>query len=161
MTTNAQEIKQVTHTGILNLKGPVDEIFPLFTPMGEYQWIPGWEVELIYPEAQEPQQGTIFVNSHFPDVKTYWLTIAYDSEQRLAIYANVTPDVWIMRLDITCEEGSDNDTLAKMTYAVTSLSDHGNRVLDHMFNQETFHKRIIQFEEWINYSLLQGKPMPE
>jgi hypothetical protein len=160
MTKKTQELKQITNTGMLNLKGPPDEVFPLFTPMGEYQWIPGWEVELIHPQTPEPQQGTVFVNSHFPDVKTYWLTISYDTEQRLAIYANVTPDVWIMRLDITCEAGSEDNTLAQMTYAMTSLSDHGNKVLDHMFNQESFNERIAQFEKWINFSLVHGKPMP-
>ena len=160
MSETTYKVKEIVRSGKLPVDAPPERVLPLFTPMGEYQWIPGWDLELIYPEGDEPRQGTIFINRHLPDAKTYWLTIAYDPDRRVATYVNVTPEIWIMRLDVTCEATPENTTAVTMTYALTSLSDQGERIVDHLFSEDAFQARIQQFEAWLNYALVHGEPKP-
>lgn len=160
MSTKAAGLKQAKRTGVLHLNGTPDEVYPLFTAQGELRWLPNWDPELIYPDQEETEEGTIFISSHAPDVKTYWLTISYDPETRRTIYANVMPDIWIMRLDIACDPGPNDTTTASMTYTLTGLSETGNKVVEQMFGEEAFQARTRQMEQWINHYLAHGEMAP-
>lgn len=159
MTTKAASLKRIKQTGVLSLNGLPDDTFPLFTAEGEYHWIPGWDPELIYPNREKTEDGTIFISSDIPGHKTYWLTVSYDPETRRAIYSSVTPDVWIMRLDVACDPGPDDTTIASMTFTFTGLSKAGNNVVEQMFGEKVFEARARQMEQWINHYLAHGKPM--
>src|SRR5512135_1664224 len=44
----------VTRTGHLTFDAPVEKVFPLFTPLGERNWAPGWNPEILYPADGTP-----------------------------------------------------------------------------------------------------------
>ncbi|WP_214470513.1 hypothetical protein [Mesorhizobium sp. dw_380] len=37
------------------LAGPIDRVFPLFTPIGETLWVEGWQSEFLHPKNGETQ----------------------------------------------------------------------------------------------------------
>src|SRR5579864_5921770 len=41
--------QSVTRTGTIHLNGPIARVFPLFEPIPEKLWAPGWEPKVVYP----------------------------------------------------------------------------------------------------------------
>lgn len=37
-----------------------ERIFPLLCPVLEYDWVPGWECELVYTESGVAESGAVF-----------------------------------------------------------------------------------------------------
>src|SRR5258706_16458471 len=43
------EAKAITHRGLIRLAAPVERVFPLFGPVREKLWAPGWNPQIVYP----------------------------------------------------------------------------------------------------------------
>ena len=82
----------VERTAVIHLDGEIDAVFPLFTALGEYHWIPGWKAEFIYPASGEPMTNNVFTTRHADQATTTWVTVDYDPAAHHVEYANVTPD---------------------------------------------------------------------
>src|SRR5262249_45979653 len=52
--------KAVRFVGKISLTGPVDEVFQLFSPLGERLWVPDWKPELLHPPGVSWEAGLIF-----------------------------------------------------------------------------------------------------
>jgi hypothetical protein len=131
----------------------------LFTSQGEYNWIPDWETTFIFPDQPDTEPGTIFAHVLVPGKTSYWYTVQYDSELMHTIYISITPDIWMMRLDVTCEAGPDDTTVASLDYQAISLSRNGERVLEKLFGEESPASLVHHMEGWINEYLSTGKPV--
>ena len=46
------------------INAPVEDIFPLLGPIREYDWIPGWEADMIWSESGFAEEGAICGVSH-------------------------------------------------------------------------------------------------
>ncbi len=143
------------------LNAPPDITYPLFTAQGEYYWIPGWETTFIYPDQPDAEPGTCFAHVLVPGKQTYWYTVQYDPELKQAIYVSVTPNIWIMRLDITCKDNPDDTTIAALKYEFTSLSKMGEKVIERLTGQDGSASFGSQIEGWINEYLATGKSVEE
>ncbi|MBN1122087.1 MAG: hypothetical protein JXJ17_13490 [Anaerolineae bacterium] len=141
------------------LNAPPDITYPLFTAQGEYYWIPGWDTTFIFPEQPDAEPGTCFAHVLVPGKQTYWYTVQYDPELRQTIYVSVTPDIWIMRLDVTCEDGPGDTTIATLKYEFTSLSKTGETVIERLTGQDGSESFGSQIDGWINEYLATGKPV--
>ncbi len=59
-----------SHT--IELRGSREEIFPLFTPLGETDWVPGWDPTFHHPRSGELAEGGIFTTSQDGEPDTIW-----------------------------------------------------------------------------------------
>ncbi|RWA97127.1 hypothetical protein [Mesorhizobium sp.] len=59
------------------LSGPIDRVFPLFTPTGETLWVDGWDPEFLHPQDGETRQGMVFRTAH-GDETTLWACTDWD-----------------------------------------------------------------------------------
>ena len=71
----------------VQIKAPVQKVFPLCCPVEEYRWIPGWKCHLIHCPNNKVELGTIFsevssapflLNSFLG--KTTWTAIVHDPD---------------------------------------------------------------------------------
>lgn len=53
-------VKRETRLYVATINHPASEIFPLLCPTREYDWIEGWECDLLYSESGIAEQDCIF-----------------------------------------------------------------------------------------------------
>jgi hypothetical protein len=76
-------------TGHITVELPPDEAFRLFTPLGEQDWVPGWQPRFAAPTSDDSAPGTVFQTSaHGED--TVWVVTDREWGRRIR-YARFSP----------------------------------------------------------------------
>jgi hypothetical protein len=106
---------------------PPGEAIRLFTPVGERDWVEGWDPQFPAGESGDGSEpGKVFTTeAHGPF--TVW--VAVDREADRVRYARVTPGVWAGTVEVRLGAADDGGTTAEVTYDLTALSDEGEREL--------------------------------
>jgi hypothetical protein len=141
----------VTRSAVIHLNGAPAEVFPLFTAVGEYQWIPGWNPELIYPPSGEPMRNNVFATRHGDSPKTIWVTVDYDTAALHVEYVNVTPESHVQRVEIQCRPASDG-TEAQVTYTRIATAEAGSAVVE-AFSESAYTEMMQHWQAAINHYL--------
>src|SRR6185369_5976608 len=64
-----------SQSGEILIPGPIDKVFPLFTPKGELLWIPTWKYTPVFPPSGETERDMVFRTD---DGATTWTLAVYD-----------------------------------------------------------------------------------
>ena len=148
--------KSVTHSATIWLAAPLERVFIFFTPIGEKQWAPGWEPEIVYPLDRDVTEGMVFkTKEKFGE--TFWVITEYDLARHTVAYANVTPGYILNRIRIVCRDAG-NETDATVTYSHVALGEEGNRFIERM-DAAAYKAKMAHWTEAINYALKMGRPM--
>lgn len=145
----------VQRTAVIHLDGDIDAVFPLFTALGEYHWIPGWKAEFIYPESGEPMTNNVFTTRHAEQATTTWVTVDYDTAAHHVEYANVTPDSHAQRIEIQCQRAADGGTDAEVTFTLIAITEAGKAAYD-LFTEAAYAERMAWWIEAINHYTQHG-----
>ena len=149
-------MKHVERQHRIVVSGPVDRVFPLFTPIGETQWVPGWHPEFLHPESTETREGMVFRTGQGSEL-TLWSCIAWDPAKCHVRYARVTPSSRFGFVDVVCREPSAGQKEAVVTYTFTALNDDGASYLTSLSN-EAFIDMIddwqVRIDKWLNENRL-------
>lgn len=113
-------------TGIVAVPAPLERAFPLFTPLGERRWAPGWEPRFQYPADGEPNVGATFTTRGEDGRETIWMILDWDPAEHRVRYARVTPGLKTGTVEVTCAPGARATTVATVTYELTALSPEGD-----------------------------------
>ncbi|HZQ23813.1 MAG TPA: hypothetical protein VFA89_13560 [Terriglobales bacterium] len=154
--TAADSAKSASHTGVIRLQGMINRVFPLFTPIEEKQWAPGWDPKPINPADGKVQEGMIFETDGPPRI--IWVVTKYDPGSHEIDYLTLGPDI-VRQLKIRCSY-ENGTTTAQVTDTVTAISDHGNDMVERN-TQEKHEARIQHWEMAINHLLKTGKRIEE
>jgi hypothetical protein len=154
MTAFAAKHVERTHT--IHLSARPSEVFPLFDPLGERLWAPGWEPQFLYPAAEHPEAGAIFVTPQHSGPTVIWAITALDHQGRRIEYLRVTPEEQLARIVITCAGLPDGTTEARVTYAYTALAERGNAFIEG-YTDEYHRERLAGWEQAINHFLRHGR----
>lgn len=149
--------QSVTRTGTIHLHGPIAKVFPLFEPIGEKAWAPGWEPQVVYPTNEAAQNGTVFLtyDDHGKN-ETYWAIIEYDTHRHRITYINVIPNYQVRRITVECREIAPDKTDATVSYSYTGTTSRGNDDL----LKKTEERYAAEMQHWtqaINHYLETGK----
>ncbi|RWP31427.1 hypothetical protein [Mesorhizobium sp.] len=120
------------------LSGPIDRVFPLFTPTGETLWVDGWDPEFLHPQDGETRQGMVFRTAH-GDETTLWACTDWDP----VALCPVTPDSRFGFVEVACRPTADGGTEASIAYTFTALSTAGRSYLSEL-TEDAF----AQIEGW-------------
>ena len=131
-----------SQTGELQLHGPVEKVFSLFTPKGELLWIPTWKYTPLYPPSGETEQDMVFRTD---DGATTWTLAHYDPPRR-SVYVLMNADV-VGRIEVTCRGASPNETEMRITYTWTALTDKGAKSFA---TAEHFQARMDSWKKWLD-----------
>ena len=122
---------QVTRAMSLDLPGSADAAFPLFGPVDEAKWAPGWSPRFVspLPGAQSPD-GAIFTTGD-ADPPVVWVMTDFDPEARIVRYVNVRSGHLVIQLWISVSVVSPHASRAEVTYRYTLLGPGGREAMDH------------------------------
>ncbi len=119
----------VLRSATIRLDAPPERVFPLFTPLGERAWVPGWEPRFVWPADGEARTGAVFTTRARGEPETIWTIAHHDAERFHVVYARTTPGVRAGRVEVRCTPAGDGRTEAEVTYTFTGLSQRGNDLL--------------------------------
>lgn len=142
---------RVTRSDEITINGPIDKVFPLFTPAGEKLWIPHWRYVPIYPAGGETERDMVFRT----DEQTLWTLAAYDPPHR-SIYVHTSPEE-LARIEVECSVIDSNRTRIRITYVITAITEHAQQVAAVHQSEEEFRKKMEQWKQWLDaYAMKEG-----
>ena len=141
------QARSITLSGSFALPMAPAEAFPLFSPLGEKSWVPGWDPELIHPPGVEWERGLIF---RTPEERgdAIWVVTALDRERHEAEYHRVEAARYVARVHVRCAAGPGGGTSVHVTYTFVGLSDVGNQDIAAM-SQEAYVQKMQRWRGWI------------
>ncbi len=147
--------QRVTRSHVIHLPATVEEVFPLFEPLGEKHWAHGWDPEMLSPASGIAEEGTVFTTQHAGEPAKIWTIITYERERTHVAYFNVLPQSHTSRIDVACAPSGVRASTARITYTLTALTEQGNSYLA-TFTQEHYEAYIESWQTAITHYLLHG-----
>ena len=138
-------------TGRILLGGDVERIFPLFSPLGEKLWVPGWNPRIIHPEGADWEEGMIFLTGE-ESGEAVWRVTRLDLASHEVVYHRLEPLRYVARVEVRCREAWGGSTEATVRYSFIGLTDEGNREIAAM-TQEAYDAKMGRWKEWIRSAL--------
>ena len=112
-------------SGTLEVPAPIEQAFPLFSPPGERDWVPGWDPEYVHPPGSAWEEGQVF-RTREERGEAVWVVARLDHEGHAAEYYRVEPGRYVAHITVRCREKAAGLTEVATTYAFTGLSDIGD-----------------------------------
>src|SRR5438132_11339958 len=85
------ELEQRSQSFTIFLKGSVADVTPLFGPVREAEWAPGWAPHFLHPPESGQREGTVFTTTTKDGKEKLWLLTAYDLSQGRVEYVFIAP----------------------------------------------------------------------
>jgi len=141
----------------ITLNGGLNTVFPLFGPVEEAKWAPGWSPNFVLSTDNTIEEHTVFTTkAHHPQEADYtWVISKYAPESAQVEYTVFAAErLWW--ISIHCSETIDDvHTVAEICYTFVGLTDKGNMMNKHIMTVMFAHD-LKDWEEQINYYLESG-----
>jgi hypothetical protein len=103
----------------------VEELFPLFCPVREADWIPGWDCELIYTDSGYAEDKCVFKTDKANSVGDgVWVFTGYE-KNKFVEFVRFQEDV-LTHAKITVTDNHDGTVTATWNMVITALTERGN-----------------------------------
>lgn len=109
----------------------VGDAFPLFTPKGEEDWVPGWKPRYFAPESGETGKDMLFATGDGPD-RTWWTCLDWEPNRHFVRYLRLTPDNRAAFVEVTCRAHGTDMTAVTVKYDIQALGPAGEDYLAEM-----------------------------
>lgn len=138
----------VTLTGTIVLAAPVDEVFELFSPLGEKKWVEGWNPQILFPKGGTWNQGMVF-RTFSPGQEATWIVAELDLHAHRVVYYRVEPARLVARVEVRCRALAADRTEATIVYSYVGLTQAGN---DHLaeWTDAAYKAKMDRWEGVIN-----------
>jgi hypothetical protein len=113
-------------TRAFDADAPVARVFPLFGPVEERRWAPGWDPELLHLVDDGVGVGTVFRTRAGAGGDVIWVLADYDATAHQARYVRVAPLTHAGTIAVRCEAQGADRTRVTVRYALTSLTPVGD-----------------------------------
>lgn len=109
----------------------VEELFPLFCPAREADWIPGWDCELIYTDSGYAEDKCVFKTDKSGSAEDgVWIFTGYEKNKFIE-FVRFQQDV-LTHTKITVTDNHDGTVTANWNIVATALTERGNREVGKM-----------------------------
>ncbi|HYH81276.1 MAG TPA: SRPBCC family protein [Longimicrobium sp.] len=143
-----------TRRGTLHLHAPPAHVFPLFTPEGEREWVPGWSPRYAWPPDGSVRIGTTFFTEHAGRATT-WMVASHEPGVRV-VYTRVTAGLNAVRVEVSCAPEGEGSAVT-VRYDYVGLTPAGNESIEQV-TQPRFAEWMREWEQSINTVLAAGSP---
>lgn len=139
------------------LNGKINEVFRLFTVLGEKKWATEWNPELIFPLSGNMQEGLIFKTSdHIKGAPPLiWVVSKYNTIRHELQYTIASP-VHVAIITVSCTTINEHNTKAEISYKLTGLNRDGDELSHHLI-AKVFVNNLKDWEKAINSYLEKSK----
>jgi hypothetical protein len=135
----------------VHLDAAPGQVFPLFDPIGEREWAPGWDPKMIFPaDGSCPEKGSVFTTSD-EDGEEIWLVTGYDAQNGFISYVAVLPGRVVTEVEVRVQKRSENKSVAEVTHRRTALAAVGNHMVNAL--SENAARHAAHWEHAINEAL--------
>lgn len=124
------------------------EVFPLLCPVREYDWIDGWESEIIRSQSGVAENNCIFSTRLSERGEELWVVSKYDPDHFAIEFTTFNRIGLVMKLDISVESLGDHRAVARFRHTFTGLNDEGNQ-----FVQEYTDAKYARMMDFLGKSL--------
>jgi len=83
------------------VEGLAEDVFELFSPLGEKAWVPGWDPELLYPPGAAWERAQIF-RTREKHGEAVWVVTLLDRSRLEVEYHRVEAGRWVARVRVSC-----------------------------------------------------------
>jgi hypothetical protein len=136
-----------TFTGEFPVQAPMERVFPLFSPLGEREWAPGWAPELLFPAGAEWAEEMIFRTLEETG-EAVWIVTGLDLNEHRVVYHRVEPGRYVARVEVQCRSVSNRRTSVRTTYRFVGLSGRGNEEIEAM-TQAAYDAKMERWMGWV------------
>jgi hypothetical protein len=122
--------KCMTH--IQTFQTSADKLFPLLCPTTEYDWIDGWNCELIYSKSLYQEYNLIFKTDFFK-LEEVWVISRFEPNRAIE-FTRFSQDLSI-KADISVSDNLDGTSTGHWSINATALTKAGNTMLGNQTNE--------------------------
>jgi hypothetical protein len=151
----AVALEQRTQSFTIELKGSVADVTPLFGPVREAEWAPGWTPRFIHPAEGAQHEGVVFTITRANGKDRLWLLTAYDVKEGRVEYVFVTPGFTANEIKIRVVPDGEKQCRATITYRHSALAPEGNEEVAKLDGYWAEQQRL-HWETAINAALAKG-----
>jgi hypothetical protein len=144
-----------TRTTTIHLMAPPEQVFPLFSPLGEKLWIAEWDPVLVYPPTGDPEPNAVFTTKGHDGLGAVWVIVQFDPTLFQVSYVRVVPHSHVATIAVDCTVVGATTTAATITYTFTGLTEDGNAYTAR-FSEGYYRAWIEQWEAAMNHYLRHG-----
>ena len=120
----------------VSIKASVDQVFPLCSPVEEYNWIPGWKCNLIHCPNDRVEQGVIFSEIFSAPFlmgsfqgKTTWTVVMYNPESyKIHFRFDNKNSSSIYKIEL--EDNGKGETEGKLDFTYNATNKKGNKLVE-------------------------------
>jgi hypothetical protein len=121
------------------LEQPAATAIEWFTALGERDWAPGWDPELL---SGHEARGSVFATTSPDGTRTHWIVVAFDRRAGQASYARLAHGSHMGLVDVHCRPLSPSRTEVTVTYTLTPLSEAGEKLVAEMLEPSAYRRFI-------------------
>ena len=139
-------MKSISHTKAFEMAIPVADLFPLFSPEGEKQWVPGWDYENVMGTTELSEDYVFLTKSHDHGTKdAIWIVKRYDPKLHIVQFYKVEPEDKIGLVTVRCTELEAERTKVQVTYKYVALSATAE-VFVSEFSENAYEEFIVEWQ---------------
>lgn len=135
---------------------PIEEVFKLFCPILEYEWIRGWTCTMRHSNSGYAEQNALF-ESRYPwplGMKATWVCTKYQPPAEVS-YTAFIPGTLVLILENQFETRKDGKTGHKLKYTGYGLNWIGRKIINKMFDTQS------PSRDDLKYYLTHGEMIPK
>lgn len=155
MSQTGFKAERISKTASFIVEGKIENVFPLFGPIREMEWVDGWSPQIIFSESNLVEEHMIFRTKGSTDEEYYtWMITQFDESKHLIEYTVSTSNrIWFIR--VACESYQEK-TKTTVSYTYTGLNARGNE-LNRIALSKMYANDLKDWQEAINHYLREGK----
>ncbi|MFW5927415.1 MAG: hypothetical protein ACOCSR_05120 [Wenzhouxiangella sp.] len=140
-------MRKVEHTRAFELPQPVSAVFPLFSPEGEKQWVPGWDYDNVMGTAQLCEDYVFLTQSHdHATDEAIWLVKRYEPVSHVVAFYKVEPGEKVGVVNVRCTSLAARRTRVEVSYKYIALSESGEAFIAD-FTAQVYAEFIREWQE--------------
>lgn len=138
----------------LHAAGTPEAVFPLLCPVREYEWIEGWECELVFSESGKAELGCVF-HTAFPQdgPEDTWVVSRYEPPHAIE-FVRVNA-LRAIHYAIYLDRAEDGRSAWIWSQTLTGLTDEGDALVASA-DAAAFAEKIAGIERKLNHFLATG-----
>ena len=145
---------RVSRSFTQQLDSPPAAVFELLCPVREAEWVNDWRPRLVLSDSGFAETDCLFITPGIPE-DALWLMTVHDPEALCLEIIKIIPGVVVGKISVALAAEGDNGCTSNITYAYTSLSEHGDRALEE-FTDAHFRSFMEAWEKELNHFLGTG-----
>ena len=138
--------------------GNIKKVFPLLCPVREKDWLDGWDYKMIYSNSGLIEKDCVFTTPNKHGNDTVWQVTQYDKKNYYIEFLRVTPNINVVKINISLEKINQHQTKTHIIYRYTALNEKENSFIENKLKDE-FRKSMKWWEKALNHYLTTGKKL--